>query len=243
MFSEPLEIFFYNPYDTVSVQFKISNICPYCHEKGKQVYLTHTDITHPNIHKNIKMSLVLQCPSCMQHHLAMFVVFETPFGGVIAEPLEPELTLKNLFNYPSQIDKISRQFSEIISQSSKAEQMNLDEIAGIGYRKAIEFLVKDYLKYRIDNGLLTKFLDGSPASKDLIDNRKLEGCIKLIENEDIQNLARYTSWIGNDHTHYIKKLDIDVNEMKTFIDALCYLITLEIKIRVAKSETERLSKS
>ena len=37
-------------------------------------------------------------------------------------------------------------FLTIYNQSLSAEDNNLDQIAGIGYRKALEFLIKDYLK-------------------------------------------------------------------------------------------------
>jgi hypothetical protein len=32
---------------------------------------------------------------------------------------------------------------EIAQQASDAEQYGLDQIAGVGYRKALEFLIKD----------------------------------------------------------------------------------------------------
>ena len=43
------------------------------------------------------------------------------------------------------IQNISPSFPEIYTQASAAEEMNLTQICGMGYRKALEFLIKDYL--------------------------------------------------------------------------------------------------
>jgi hypothetical protein len=42
------------------------------------------------------------------------------------------------------IESISADFCEIYAQSEKAEQQGLNLVAGPGYRKALEFLMKDY---------------------------------------------------------------------------------------------------
>ena len=39
----------------------------------------------------------------------------------------------------------SPKFEKIYNESFHAEQINLEEIAGVGYRKSLEYLIKDYL--------------------------------------------------------------------------------------------------
>ena len=49
-----------------------------------------------------------------------------------------------LHQFDENIKKLSSNFCEIFNQAYVAELMKLNEIAGIGYRKALEFLIKDY---------------------------------------------------------------------------------------------------
>jgi hypothetical protein len=45
---------------------------------------------------------------------------------------------------PPNVVALSPTFAKIFEQASTAEDMRLDEVAGVGFRKALEFLVKDY---------------------------------------------------------------------------------------------------
>lgn len=53
----------------------------------------------------------------------------------------PVLSSVHLFD--KKIDEISPKFNEIYKQALAAEVSNLNEIAGLGYRKSLEFLIKD----------------------------------------------------------------------------------------------------
>ncbi|MDW4160614.1 hypothetical protein QI230_02945 [Staphylococcus saprophyticus] len=129
---------------------------------------------------------------------------------------------ETLFDYPSEIDEISLEFNNIITQSSNAEALEYDHLAGIGYRKAIEFLVKDYL-------IKCKDKDESEISTQLLGK-----CISEIDDTRINNLARAASWIGNDETHYVRKhVDKDVQDLKKFLHALTALVKLEITLSEA----------
>ncbi|WP_237340518.1 DUF4145 domain-containing protein [Staphylococcus carnosus] len=130
---------------------------------------------------------------------------------------------ETLFDYPSEIDKISKEFNNIITQSSNAEDLGYDHLAGIGYRKAIEFLVKDYL------------IEFKNEDRDSISSKLLSQCIKSIDDERIQNLAKAASWIGNDETHYIRKhIDKDIQDLKSFLHTLTSLVSFEIQISKAE---------
>ena len=89
-------------------------------------------------------------------------------------------------------------------------------IAGCGFRKSIEFLVKDYLIYL------------NPQKEENIKNEFLGASIKKLENPKIQTLAEKATWIGNDETHYVSKHDnLNINDMKNFIIILCNYIEME----------------
>lgn len=49
--------------------------------------------------------------------------------------------------FDAKLKKVSPQFVKVYNQALKAEEFSLDEIAGLGYRKALEFLIKDFAIY------------------------------------------------------------------------------------------------
>ena len=46
---------------------------------------------------------------------------------------------------PDELKAISQDFCDIYVEADKAEQLGLKLVCGPGYRKALEFLMKDYL--------------------------------------------------------------------------------------------------
>src|SRR6266496_6550755 len=46
------------------------------------------------------------------------------------------------------VERVSPSFVKILNQSLAAESHNLDQLVGIGLRKALEFLIKDYCVYK-----------------------------------------------------------------------------------------------
>ncbi len=101
-------------------------------------------------------------------------------------------------------------FVKIYNQAEISENSGCLEICGLGYRKALEFLVKDYA---------IKF---NPDDEESIKKQMLSPCINhYIDNPRIKTLATASAWIGNDETHYIRKHDdYDLHHLKTFIAAL-----------------------
>lgn len=123
------------------------------------------------------------------------------------------------------IKDISPQFIKIFNQACAAECSNLDEVAGIGFRKALEFLVKDFVVYE------------HSEEEEKIKAMPLSQCInKYIDNPQIKELAEKSTWIGNDETHYIKKhTDKDINDLKKFIKALEYFVSMHLIYRESKT--------
>ena len=135
----------------------------------------------------------------------------------------PELYSAQQFE--ANIEGLSPQFVKIYNQALEAESRQLDEIAGIGYRKALEFLVKDYCKHT------------HPEKGAEIECLPLGKCISdYIENRSITTLASRAVWIGNDETHYTRKLEgRDISDMKTFIRALVHYVGMELTVEDAAS--------
>lgn len=123
-----------------------------------------------------------------------------------------------LHQFDENIKKLSSNFCEIFNQAYVAEQMNLNEIAGIGYRKALEFLIKDYC------------IDKNKEQEEKIKKEPLSQVItNYILSDKIRNLAKASIWIGNDETHYVRKYeDKDIKDLKRFISATVAYITYEL---------------
>lgn len=130
-----------------------------------------------------------------------------------------------------EINELSPSFIKIYSQAEKAEEQGLNEICGMGYRKALEFLVEDYIKY------LYKDID-----LDRLRNLSLKQRIKeYIKNEEIYTLANGARILGNDYTHIVNThSEIDINTMKQIIEALVYYI--RYKLTVDKTSTIKEAK-
>lgn len=138
--------------------------------------------------------------------------FKTYFKMINVVYSEPNRFNKKIFD--DKIINLSPQFDKIYNQALAAESSGLDEIAGLGFRKAMEFLIKDFAIHE------------HPDDEDKIKSMPLGQCINsYIDNDHIKTLATRSAWIGNDEAHYIRKQeDRDVQDMKSFIQAIVYFI-------------------
>jgi hypothetical protein len=123
------------------------------------------------------------------------------------------------------ITKISADFCAIYAQAYKVEQHSLPLIAGPGYRKALEFLIKDYI--------ISQFTEEDPekkaAHKAAVEKMLLGACIaKYVKSEQIKEISKRAAWLGNDETHYVRKWeDKDLNDLKKLITLTLHWIEIE----------------
>ncbi len=120
-------------------------------------------------------------------------------------------------DFSTNINDISLRFVEIYNQAYAAEQLNLDQICGVGYRKALEFLIKDYT--------IKKYPDKTEEIKKCF----LDICIKnYVIDERIKQVAKRAVWLGNDETHYERKWEgKDVDDLKDLINLTIHYIEAE----------------
>ena len=111
--------------------------------------------------------------------------------------------------FSEEINSISDNFEKIYNQAFQAEQYSLGLIAGPGYRKSLEFLIKDYAIKKSDDGQKGKILNTSLG--DVINN--------FIVDLRIKNIAKRATWLGNDEIHYLRKWeDKDLEVLKILIE-------------------------
>lgn len=202
--------------------------CPWCHTYIKPIINGKSQLDAKN-NPDLPFSLILQCPVCHKHFIQSYKVEYEPryktLKRLIINKAKP--MPKSTFDYPKEINSISKEFQNIIAQSSQAESLGFNHLAGIGYRKALEFLVKDYL-------INLKKLNEKEISK-----KPLGQCLSEIEDPRIHNLAKAATWIGNDETHYVRKhVDKDVADLKSFLHAFVALVNLEINVKSATNLIE-----
>lgn len=197
------------------------DICPLCGmgmsplTLSTKVFLDFEDEPH--------VAEMYQCPCCRDVFISTNRIVPKDGGYTIRETwlLQQEYCgPKNYIpqEFPEEIETLSPQFVEIYNQAAEAEAAELDEISGIGYRKALEFLVKDFCIHK------------NPDSADDIKRTMLGSCIKnWIDDKRINTLAERAVWIGNDETHYVRKhTDLDIKDMKRFLKALLGFISSEL---------------
>jgi len=155
------------------------------------------------------LQVVYRCPrdECNRLFIAKYV--NPGYGGSSDTLFLNETYLLDIIDYEKfseAITTISEKLPRIYNQAKIAEENGLDMIAGPGYRKALEFLVKDYL------------IKTGPKSEKKVKEVPLGDAIKLIDDTRIKSCAERAAWLGNDETHYARKWeDKDLKDLKNLI--------------------------
>jgi hypothetical protein len=163
--------------------------CPFCGVINIPEYLFLK-----NVERSDFFNVFTQCtnPTCRNMFITQFStvgVRKPVFTKILPTALPEKRTFSNI------ISELSPNFCEIYNQAYIAEQTNLMQICGTGYRKSLEFLIKDYL-------ISTLPEDQHEAIK----NKFLNNCIRdNISNINIKTVASRAVWLGNDETHYTRK--------------------------------------
>ncbi|MDO0133310.1 DUF4145 domain-containing protein [Clostridioides difficile] len=241
--------------------------CPRCGDGIDPIYRI-------NAENDFDLVVVYLCPLCRE----MIVVKYMPKLDMsysdewqIAEIYPKGSRIRK---FPDSIKEISSRFCNVYKQAESALNNDLDEICGMGFRKALEVLVKDYLtndnckkaiealdklKQEIDildetekeskikeigkNSYIAKYIKGSPISaKDVVLRSTLEKCIDYcVSDPRIVSCANKARRIGNDETHYEKKLDeVNTYDLKILIDLTINWIDTEYLTEMYENKFEEL---
>jgi len=175
---------------------------------------------------NDAMSFLYVLHYCQVCGSAFFAVYGPPKTTLYSYDVNGVYTLltvapkspMNLYIDPI-IEKMSPSFVQIYLEANVAENEGLVSICGMAYRKALEFLVKDYL--------IEKFPDESAR----ISSEPLAQSIKRIDSRQIQTLAERTAWLGNDEAHYVRKhANYSYKDIKIFLEAIVAFILCEKRV-------------
>lgn len=191
--------------------------CPRCHALV-QALPVYGHVPMGDGFPNLEIAYLCMNTSCNRMFLGQF---HGPFDialrtrgyvlGMVA-PQDHEVR-----EFSETIATLSDSFVLIYNEAFAAEQDNLMQICGVGYRKALEFLIKDYI-IRLD-----------PGEEIAIKSKLIGRCIDdHVKSDRIRAVAKRAVWLGNDETHYVRKWeDKDLTDLKRLIDLTVHWIESE----------------
>jgi hypothetical protein len=187
--------------------------CPICHAKIRPI---QTPAVH---HGSNRVQVCFRCPDegCDSIFIALyeaipFVDLGYPeYALTSCVPTKPKQR-----EHSTEIQEVSPSYVQIWNEAAAAEFHALKEIAGVGYRKALEFLIKDYL-----------IRTGVPRPD--VESKLLGKCINdHVQQSNIKRCAQRAAWLGNDETHYSRKWEeLGLKELKDLIQMTVAWIELE----------------
>ncbi|MGP4073789.1 hypothetical protein ACTWQB_14695 [Piscibacillus sp. B03] len=216
-------LYFYQEADfATSIQYhfgnspKIPDECPVC-STGIEPEL------HYSFQRKPYLQLVLRCP---RDKCGDFFIVQYISENLIK--IYPSKKVKKI-PFDEEINTISEKFVEIYNEASEAEEAELFQICGVGYRKALEFLIKDYL------------ISVNPNKANEIKRKLLGKCInEYVDDIRIKETARRASWIGNDETHYERIWESkDLIDLKRLIKITAHWISMEILTKKYSEEMQK----
>ncbi|WP_070085660.1 MULTISPECIES: DUF4145 domain-containing protein [Pseudomonas] len=190
----------------------VPDFCPICH-----VGISPNFITGLSGRSNEEADLLFVCPKTDCRRMFIAVYRKDPLRSwFILRALQPRIP--KAAAVVEEIREISPQHAEIFSQAYQAEAYGLGEIAGVGYRKSLEYLIKDYCVAQ------------HPEKEDEIKKQPISQVIdRFVSNENIKQCAKRAVWIGNDETHYVRKwVDKDIKDLKLLIQITVSWIQQEV---------------
>ena len=201
------------------------NVCPHCH-----VTNTPHNKWHQLSNDTDDTPMVISAWTCSNHNCNKLFMcqhdwngkkfyFNRFLNGLPKGPdwPEPILSLKDGKSIGLE-NQISSKFIKTYLQSLEAENYGLDELAGMGFRKAIEYLVKDWA------------IQNNPSEKEKIIDSWLGVAIKGYYKGDLKEILERATWLGNDQAHYNKLFtEFDIDVLKELIDLIMVELDREYK--------------
>lgn len=210
----------------IGVRFDTPKVCPCCnHAIEPSVIFGYETTTND-------LSVMYYCRHCSSAFVTLYKKAGTrtnsAYDLVIVKSYPKSI---NKREFDNSISDLSESFVEIYNQAKEAEDLGLDHICGMAYRKALEFLIKDFA------------INQNSDDESIIADPKypLSKCINdYIKEDDLKNTAKASVWIGNDYSHYTRQHeDKTIDDLKSFIDAVLYFIMYKLKADEAKSFTSQ----
>ena len=187
------------------------NQCPLCHHT-----ITIAQATHHKILGD-RLQAIYECPN--DECQCYFIAYYEPHDNNEMKIVNTKPANVKIPDFPSVIYEISPMFVSIYKEAVAAKELGYKQIAGPGYRKAFEFLIKDYAIGRAPD----------EQTKDQI-KKSFSGKVieQYVADKRIQAVAKRALWLGNDETHYLRDWgDQNIDDLVTLIKLTVDWIEIE----------------
>lgn len=198
---------------------EMPSICPRCHT-AVDAKIIDSRFVDDGDRFLVKLFVTYFCPACecifWGQYLSVNGQVPTEQSFIPQNPKPQE--------FSDNISSLSPQFVKIFNQAYQAESLGLLEICGIGYRRSLEFLVKDYVIHK------------DPSKSEEVKSLPLSKVVSEYMDSRLGSLAKAAVWLGNDETHYSRKHpDYDLQSLKIFLKTVVASIDDELIFEDAQS--------
>ena len=195
---------------------KLSKVstCPYC---GISTDAIRIDVKAFSITDGLIADVAYKCTGCDK-------IFHVSYKKMKDEEIFIPYSVFPNFQgkeFSKEIQSLSPRFIKLYNQAYKAEYDTNYELAGCGYRNALEVLIKDYA------------INILGEKKEDVVKCKLYKAIELyLKDVDMSNCADVVRILGNDNTHYERDYEnIDFDVLKQYLNIFIEMIEVQIKIK------------
>lgn len=208
-----------NTPNPVNLDLQIPNRCPHCLKmitpSLEYVALNTSDDGH-----NSSVSAFWACNGCSRIFCSLYAFASADYRDVypcFITGSYPPIVEKT--DIDPRVKDVSPRFANLFQQSEKAKSEGMIDLAGMGFRKALECLLKDTLIYlEKDTPEHIAALSLNEAIKSFSDNPRL---IKA---------ATQARVVGNEYTHYQARYEgYDIDVLQKLISITLHWFIMEIE--------------
>lgn len=197
------------------LKYNIPKSCPHCHFANQPIKNSHVLSKYDGGYLQL---FSWKCTQCSEDYVTGHTRKDTNDKSSQFLFIYPTLQPKEFSDF---INNLSPRFVDIYKEANWSEQNGNLTVAGMGYRLALEILVKDY-------AIKEKEIPEDEASKKSLFNA-IEDYLPHAEHIIAADVVRLK---GNDYAHYKEKLEsVEFSEMKFYLDTLIDLINVQLKLK------------
>lgn len=176
-----------SPFGNYSRNYKKPSVCPYCG------FGTDAPLSSKNAYSFNGHQLLIATCACTACGKTFFFACEYDSGKTDYDPIiYPSIAFTPYSN--DILEKISPRFIDMYNQALQSEFHKNIELAAVGYRSALEILVKDYAINELGQN-----------PEEVISKKLCAAIGTYLNQEDLVKTADVVRILGNDYTHYERK--------------------------------------
>jgi hypothetical protein len=208
------------PINSQHYAVEVPDECPVCHRHSEVKF-----VCADRINEGSGVEAIFRCG--FQACTVFFLCFYGPVPSeklIAVRPLKPPEA-----RFSELISHLSPEFICIYAEAAEVKHLGLRQVAGPGYRKAFEFLIKDYAKSLVT----ADFANREEKLKQI--EKAFSGTVvnDSIPDGRIQAVATRCLWLGNDETHYLRTwTEHDLEDLVTLIELTIQWIEIDIRSRI-----------